>query len=162
MTDSASHRRSFLLACSCLLVWVFHIPVLAQTDNSLYFTNISLDEGLSQLSVTKILQDSKGYMWFGTRNGLDRYDGTAMKHYRHLPDDPESLINNQITALCEEGDSLMWIGNSHGLNKLDLRTDRMHSFRDRQFPELVGGTRAIFVDSMDRRLIGSLHGLPLG
>ena len=70
----------------------------APVANTYYFSNLSLKDGLSQLSVLKIYQDSKGYMWFGTRNGLNKYDGSHMVVYKHLDSDSLSLVDNHITA----------------------------------------------------------------
>ena len=125
-------------------------------SDNLIFTTIGLEDGLSQLSVIKICQDAKGYMWFGTRNGLNRYDGSHMKVYKNEKGDASSLVDNYITALTLQGDSLLWIGTMHGLNRMDLRFERMErpAYSDLDLP-----IRAICFDSNGRFWLGTPQGV---
>ena len=82
------------------------------------FDHITVDQGLSQNSVIAIIQDSKGFMWFGTQEGLNRYDGYSFKVFEHNPDDSTSLSDNYIFSLYESNGGDIWIGTSGGgLNK---------------------------------------------
>lgn len=137
--------------------------VCAQTTApTYYFSNLSLKEGLSQLSVLKIYQDSKGYMWFGTRNGLNKYDGNRMVVYKHSDSDSLSLADNHITAIIEDHKKeCLWIGTARGLNRLDLRTDRMMAYKGKEFPWLGSGVRSLFIDSKERLWVGTSKGLYL-
>jgi len=84
------------------------------------FEQISLDQGLSQSSVRCILQDSRGFMWMGTEDGLNKYDGYSFKAYKPVPGDPHSISSNFIRCICEDRRGDLWIGtNGGGLNKLD-------------------------------------------
>ena len=74
------------------------------------FTNISIEQGLSQSVVICILQDSQGFLWFGTQDGLNRYDGYEFKIYKNDPDDIQSLSNDWVTSIVEESDGTLWIG----------------------------------------------------
>ena len=130
-------------------------------DNTYYFSNLSLKDGLSQLSVLKIYQDSKGYMWFGTRNGLNKYDGSHMVVYKHLDSDSLSLVDNHITAIVEDRKNYLWVGTSRGLSRLDLKTDRITPYAGKRFPLLDSGVRSLFVDSNDRLWVGTSKGLYL-
>ena len=65
----------------------------------LRFDRLSLEEGLSQSTVYAIVQDRRGFMWFGTEDGLNRYDGYHFKVYRHEPENPQSLSNNTVYTL---------------------------------------------------------------
>ncbi|GIM28522.1 hybrid sensor histidine kinase/response regulator [Clostridium polyendosporum] len=94
-------------------------------DNDLKFKNITIEDGLSQSSVGVIFQDSKGYMWFGTSDGLNRYDGHEFKVYKYKLDDDNSITSNCIGAVIEDKDGFLWIGTSKGLNKLDTNTDKI-------------------------------------
>jgi len=77
-------------------------PILKkQTD---FFKRISSEQGLPQISVKHILQDRQGFMWFGTSEGLVKYDGYKFIYYRHNTDDTKSLSKNNITALCEDAE----------------------------------------------------------
>ncbi len=99
------------------LVWPDKL--FAQKDH-LKFEHISLAQGLSQNTVYCILQDSKGFMWFGTQDGLNKFDGYDFKVYKHDPRDPNSLSNNVVRTIYEDRAGRLWIGtNGGGLNKLD-------------------------------------------
>lgn len=83
------------------------------------FQRLSMEDGLSQSSVTCMLKDRKGFMWFGTEDGLNRYDGTDFKVYRSVPGDERSLSNSYINTLLEDRDGFLWIGTKNGLNRYD-------------------------------------------
>ena len=66
------------------------------------FEHISIEQGLSQVSVNCILKDSQGFMWFGTLDGLNRYDGYEFKIYKHDSTDPTSISDNYILCILED------------------------------------------------------------
>ena len=70
---------------------------LAQNDLVL-FKHITTNNGLSQSTISSIAQDDDGFMWFGTHDGLNRYDGKSIKVYRNIPSNPKSLSHNFIQA----------------------------------------------------------------
>jgi ligand-binding sensor domain-containing protein len=78
------------------------------------FDHITLEEGLSQSTVNSILQDSQGFMWFGTMDGLNRYDGYEITVFKHDSADPDSLSQNHILALFEDSQGTLWIGTASG------------------------------------------------
>lgn len=98
-----------LFLCFCLLSNVF-----AQQFN---FSNYTIDYGLSQSVVNCLFQDSEGYIWAGTQNGLNRFDGNSFDVFRFNPSDPNSLSNNWIYAITEDLNGDLWIGTKGGLNK---------------------------------------------
>ncbi|HUW12684.1 MAG TPA: two-component regulator propeller domain-containing protein [Anaerolineae bacterium] len=77
---------------------------------NLRLERISVEHGLSHSTVNCILQDSKGFMWFGTDDGLNKYDGHSFTVYKHNPDDPRSLSHNQIWFLFEDSSGVLWVG----------------------------------------------------
>ncbi|MDR1336434.1 MAG: hybrid sensor histidine kinase/response regulator, partial [Tannerella sp.] len=92
------------------------LPALSQTavEASYFFSRISSEAGLSQVNVKCILQDSYGFLWFGTRNRLNRYDGTRMKVFDCY--DPElKQGNNNISALYEDKNRQLWAGTDKGI-----------------------------------------------
>jgi two-component system sensor histidine kinase ChiS len=98
----------FLLICSSLF---------GQRGN-IRFKRISIEEGLSQSSVNCILQDRRGFMWFGTQDGLNRYDGYEFRIYRHDPREPYTISDNYIRCIYEDRSGTLWIGtNGGGLNR---------------------------------------------
>jgi signal transduction histidine kinase/ligand-binding sensor domain-containing protein/DNA-binding response OmpR family regulator len=102
----------------------FPILINAQTGN-IKFEHLSVEEGLSATTVLSILQDSRGFLWIGTYDGLNRYDGYSIKVYYHDPDDSTSLSSSNIRCLYEDNSDNLWVGTwSSGLNKYDREKDR--------------------------------------
>ena len=81
------------------------------------FTNYSINEGLSQSVVNCVFQDSKGYIWIGTQNGLNRFNGETFDVYIYNPLDSGSISNNWIYAIAEDTEGNLWVGTKGGLNK---------------------------------------------
>jgi signal transduction histidine kinase/ligand-binding sensor domain-containing protein/DNA-binding response OmpR family regulator len=95
-------------------------PILCFSQNhSLKFEHIGTKEGLSQVDVSTIIQDTRGFMWIGTGNGLNRYDGYKFVNYIYDPDRNNSLSNNVINDLAEDHNGDIWIATKGGLNKFD-------------------------------------------
>ena len=89
----------------------------------LQFSHLGVDEGLSQSSVYSMFQDSRGFLWFGTGDGLNRYDGVQIKIYRNSKQN--SSLNNFIgEKIIEDHHGDLWIGSRNGLNKYDYRKDK--------------------------------------
>ncbi len=80
-----------------------------------YFKHYQAENGLSYNTVSHILQDSKGLMWFGTRDGLNRFDGYTFKVYRHQEEDSTSIGSDNIYALLEDNQKQLWVGTDKGL-----------------------------------------------
>ncbi len=77
-----------------------------------------VEDGLSANTVLCMIQDSRGFIWIGTYNGLDRYDGYSIKEYKNIEGDESSLSDNKIKSLCEDTDGNIWVGTwDGGLNK---------------------------------------------
>jgi ligand-binding sensor domain-containing protein/serine phosphatase RsbU (regulator of sigma subunit) len=91
--------------------------------------NFTIREGLSNNSVTVIFQDSFGFLWIGTEDGLNRYDGYKFKTFRHDPLDENSISGNHILAITQDKNNDLWIGTRNsGLNKLDYSTGKFSCF----------------------------------
>jgi len=90
-----------------------------------HFSHITGDEGLSQSNVKAIVQDSYGFMWFGTKNGLNRYDGTSVKIF-NCEDKVAGKGNNNVSALFEDSDKTLWVGTDKGVYLYDPITESFH------------------------------------
>jgi ligand-binding sensor domain-containing protein/signal transduction histidine kinase len=90
----------------------------------LKFAHLTTDDGLSQNNVIDILQDRRGFMWFATGDGLNRYDGNAFVIYKNDPDDPGSISHNFIRDLMEDDQGNLWVAAYPGVNKFDPTTER--------------------------------------
>ncbi len=110
-----------------LLLSLYGLCSYGQEDNVFYnnlrFKNISTREGLSQRSVVTILQDNQGFIWFGTRYGLNKYDGISFKNYNYNSEDENSLSHNWITKLVVDKEGRMWVGTKKGLNLYNPQGD---------------------------------------
>ena len=97
---------------------------------NLRFAHLTTNDGLSQSNVKAILQDDRGFMWFATQDGLDRYDGNTFVVYKHNPKDPTSISANLVTDLVEDDQGYLWIATyTGGVNKFDPRTERFTHYR---------------------------------
>ncbi len=109
-----------------LLLAGFFIFSAAYTANltKIKFEYLTVDNGLSQGIVEEIFQDSQGYIWIGTHDGLNRYDGIQFTIYRSDRNDPQSLASNWVYSIAEDKSGKLWIG-SEGLNVFDPVSGRM-------------------------------------
>ncbi len=85
------------------------------------YHNLSIEQGLSDVSVNAIAQDKYGYIWLGTSNGLNRYDGYSIKTF--YADSYNNLTSNNIVALHSDADGRLWVGTSRGLVEYDFKTE---------------------------------------
>ena len=97
------------------------LPIVDATDNR--FLRFSTAEGVSVPKVDYMVQDNKGFMWFGTRYGLYRYDGYTLKVFVREPGNPNSLDGVSIRALFKDRDGALWVGCDQSLNKFDPTTE---------------------------------------
>ena len=98
-------------------------------QRTLNFKGLTLDDGLSQSTINCILQDKKGFIWIGTRGGLNRYDGTSFKVFLHNPSDSTSISNNIIYSIYEDKSGLIWVGTQEGLSVFDHATQAFTVFK---------------------------------
>jgi len=107
------------------------IPFFALCQNKyLKFDHFQTDDGLSQSNVVSILQDSRGFMWFGTRDGLNKYDGYKFTVYRNNPEKKNSISNNDIPDIIESANGDLWIATwGGGLNLFNREKGTFTSFK---------------------------------
>jgi len=129
----------------------------------LKFSHITADQGLSMGVVNCVLQDSKGFMWFGTQDGLNKYDGYNITIYKHNPLDSNSLSNNFINALYEDKSGILWIGtDGGGVEAYNLNSGKyVHHANVRNDPNSLSNNkiRAIMEDDEGLIWIGTDEGL---
>lgn len=99
-----------------LIIFLLEIAIGARAQQRLGFQHISIEQGLSNSAVESILKDSQGQMWFGTRNGLNRYDGNKITVFRNDIHNPNSISENLIYDIYEDKTKRMWIATNKGLD----------------------------------------------
>ena len=109
-----------------ILLFIGFLPLSGQEVN-LRFQHITSEQGLSQNTIGCMLQDSRGFMWFGTWNGLDRYDGYNFLTFKS-ENQQGGLSNNFIYSICEDKEGNIWAGTKNGLNKIDHQTNAITTF----------------------------------
>lgn len=114
-----------LLIC-LLLMWVSLFVFAKKTDY--YFRHLNTENGLSQNTVLSILQDKTGFMWFGTKDGLNRYDGNSIKVFKRDDNNPYSIGNNTVWSLLEVADGKIWAGTEQGIYTYDPICEKFESF----------------------------------
>ena len=106
-------RNSYKIYLLIVFQLVFTANFYAQ-QVEIRFNHLSINDGLSQSTVYCILQDNQGYIWVGTQDGLNKYDGYSIDQYKHQIDNNQSLSNSYINALCKSDEGGFWIGTQRG------------------------------------------------
>src|SRR5919112_2041889 len=114
MYPSFHFQQSFSLFLLIMGIFLFHDSSIAQ-DNTANFDHITVEDGLSQSEVYAILKDKEGFMWFGTVDGLNKYNGYTFIHYKHDPYDSTTLSHNHINTTYEDKSGNLWVGTFSGL-----------------------------------------------
>ncbi|MCI0512932.1 hypothetical protein L0128_06955, partial [candidate division KSB1 bacterium] len=103
----------------------YSIYALSLSNPDYQFERLNTGHGLSNNLIFCVLQDTKGFLWIGTENGLNRYDGKHFKIYRNDPQDSTSISDNDIRCLFEDRQQRLWIGtNAGGLNQFDREQEK--------------------------------------
>ncbi|MDR1718639.1 MAG: response regulator [Dysgonamonadaceae bacterium] len=113
---------------TCFILPLFYAPVFAQ--HTFGFNQLTIKDNLSSGSITCLLEDKKGFIWIGTSDGLNKYDGYQIVVYKHNPQQENSIGGNFIRCLYEDSENNLWIGlKGGGLSRMDLSTGQITTFR---------------------------------
>jgi signal transduction histidine kinase/ligand-binding sensor domain-containing protein/DNA-binding response OmpR family regulator len=111
------------MLCVLLLISIFRIELVY--GNSEYtFERISIKDGLTNATISGIVQDSKGFLWIATRNGLNRYDGKKIKIYQYEENNENSLRENYLNKIYIDNRDILWITSQNGLTKFDIKEEK--------------------------------------
>ncbi|NNV56284.1 ligand-binding sensor domain-containing protein [Limnovirga soli] len=108
-------KSQILILLLCMQIFALHSFCQAP----LQFKHITTAEGLSQGHVSAIVKDYKGFMWFGTDGGLNKYDGYTFTIFKHDPLKPNSIADNMVLDILEDTDSTLWVATANGLDKFN-------------------------------------------
>ncbi len=105
-------------------------PAIADTEMAVKFHRLMLADGLSQSSIISTYQDSRGFIWMGTQDGLNRYDGRQIISFKADPDDPFSLTDPNIWSIAEDANGDLWIGTEGGgFNRFNRQQENFTPYR---------------------------------
>jgi signal transduction histidine kinase/ligand-binding sensor domain-containing protein/DNA-binding response OmpR family regulator len=124
-------------------VLAFLKPIFASDD--IYFSKIGIEQGLAQLTVSSIYQDELGYMWFGTREGISRFNGNSMMQIKPILNDSNSLSGNIIRNICGNRNGKVYIQTQRGLNEYDILQDKMSIIQRNNVDAIAYGIRNLWV-----------------
>jgi ligand-binding sensor domain-containing protein/signal transduction histidine kinase len=127
------------------------LPIFEARD--IHFNHLPLSTGLSQTRVGNIVQDDKGFMWFGTQYGLNRFDGENFKVFTHVDGDPSSLSGAYIHTMFKDRSGMIWIATDQYLNRLDPKTEIFTLFKLNQNES---GTNSIPIMDISQDHTGAL------
>ncbi len=154
---STIHKILFVV----ISIVIIPLPLQAQRM-AIEFDRITVEDGLSQSTIYCILQDSKGFMWFGTEDGLNRYDGYSFKVFNHDPNIRGSLSNNRVISMIEDKDGRLWFATiGGGLCRFDYSTETFVSYKHNpDDPNSISIDRIMCIaeDSKGRLWIGTAEG----
>lgn len=132
--------------------------LLQQPSNNIRFETLSMEDGLSQNSVITMLQDRQGFMWFGTEDGLNKYDGYQFTIYKHDPENEQTISDNLVSKIYEDSNGNLWIGTRSGLDRFERSNETFLHFQDDPLnPNSVQGkwVTSIMEDSSGNLWIGT-------
>jgi len=126
------------------------------------FKTISVEHNLSQSTVRSIFQDSIGFLWIGTEDGLNLYDGFNFGVFKHDPNDPGSLSSSLVTSICEDRNFDLWIGTDNGLNRYDRKSGKFIRYLNdpKNKESLINNFITVtFVSSKGDLWVGTVRGI---
>ena len=147
------------------LFYILFILSLNAQSNNRFLEKIGIQNGLSSNYPSSIIQDSKGFIWIGTNNGLNRYDGYQSKVFKYDPNNINTISDNWITSLLEDSNGNIWIGtDGGGLNLYNTTTGAITRFKHNKDDSTSISSNLvlrIYEDSKLRLWVGTKNGLNL-
>jgi signal transduction histidine kinase/ligand-binding sensor domain-containing protein/DNA-binding response OmpR family regulator len=137
-----------------MFVLAFCPAVCLPQFTNLRFKHISGEQGLSNSTIECIFQDDRGFIWFGTRDGLNRFDGNHMVVYRYNSADTNSISDNYVRCISQDRSGAIWVGTSNGLNRFDPKTGRFTRFK--YAPDNLSGISHNLITSIYETATGEL------
>ena len=147
---------NYLLKFLILFYFVFTEVVLANELHNTSFKHISTEHGLSQKTIQAINQDDIGFLWLGTQEGLNRYDGREIRVFRHNPNDITSISHDVIRDIAIDGNGNIWIATNGGLNRYNAASESFERYTLKtQKGNTVLRLNTLFIDANDTLWVGT-------
>lgn len=150
--------KSIRLLFTFFLLIFYTSNLLSQENSNFHFKKIQVDDGLSESAIYCIMQDMKGFMWFGTKDGLNRYDGYNFRIFRNNPHNTQSIGNNFIRCIAEGDTYTLYIGTDAGLyimNTIDESFSKV-TMKTAKGIDVTSAVNALHVDKNGNVWIGSM------
>ena len=148
-----------------ILMLFFGLAHTSYAQNSLKFEHLNTENGLSQSDVNAIFQDDNGFMWFGTHDGLNRYDGYNFTVFKPNPKNQYSISSNLIWKIIDDEKGNLWIGTTGGgLNYFNKKTEKFKQFKsdaNNEFSISSDYITLVFIDSDNRLWVGTTKGIDM-
>lgn len=144
------------LLITLVFLSIFYLFGKAATHD-LNFRRLEATNELSQSSVLSMVQDSKGFLWVGTKDGLNRFDGYEFVTFKYDPNNCNTISNNEISSLGIDNEGYLWIGTrSGGINRLELASGAITRYSNLTYDDLI---RGIYIDAEGNVWAGTSEGL---
>jgi len=128
----------------------------ASISESIKFKNLTIEDGLSQSTVENMYQDSKGYIWIATNDGLDRYNGYEFKHYKNDKYDKNTISNNYIIDVTEDKNGDIWVSTSDGISRINTITDEIKNYYSKDTNGNLSNSRVCeILSTKDNKIIAA-------
>ncbi|MDO9633698.1 MAG: two-component regulator propeller domain-containing protein [Paludibacter sp.] len=154
-------RRFYFLILGVFFSVSAYTDVSIEQYKDIQYRTLTSKNGLTQMTVLDIIQDNKGYLWFATRDGINRFDGNQIISYKNLIGEEKSLSSNYTTSFAIDRDNRLWVGTHYGLNAYDYVNETFDSFyyNDPEKLNDYNRIRKIIIDSENRIWVATKGGL---
>lgn len=149
--------------CTIAIIILNSSLAFAYSPENINFRSLTIEDGLSQSTVETIFQDSQGYMWIGTNDGLDKYNGYSFKKYTNDIYDKNTISSNYIVDIVEDKEGYIWVSTINGLNKINPKNDEIVNYVSDSTKGNLSNDRIceILVTSTGNILVSTSNGLNL-
>jgi ligand-binding sensor domain-containing protein/signal transduction histidine kinase/CheY-like chemotaxis protein len=153
-------KSVFATLFACILPFVLPKAQVDQcVQNQYKFKSLTIDQGLSNNNIRSICQDSKGFIWFATQHGLNKYNGQTITTYWHDPNDSTTLSSSGVNVVFVDSHNQLWAGAGRGLNRYDANHDRFIRFWHKDLKEPIDEIYAVTEDKEGKLWFGGTSGL---
>ena len=131
---------------------------IAEKDKANFY-NLTMDDGLTNNNITDIYQDSRGYIWIGTEDGLNQYNGNIIIQYNYESDNKNTISSPYITKIIESPNGDIWVGSNGGLSIINVNENKIKRIDEKEFNLSHSVITDIYKDSNNVMWVGTSDGL---